>query len=568
MSARRIVIGLVLLTILVIGGVWWRATWIAGHLLHDEAPKAIAEKSGGVYRLEVGRARFYLLRRRIVVDSIQVFTNEQVNARRPRPRTSLRLAFHHCTVAGMHLFTLIAGRGLIAEAFSCAAVSAAAEVPPPPTSAGPGEPDTGAAPAAMRQAFFVLQQGLRLPRFAPRVQVARIDFPHAQLDLRLEWARKESARLELEHLEWHMTDFTVDPADSVTTSRPLFSRTVAISAANFVAHSGSEGAVRVAAFAAHLPDSTVGISGVTFAPAMSDSAFARASPYRRSLLKSSVARIALRGFDAGALVFGAGIHARRVEVDSLRVDVLSDRRRPRNPRRPLRRTPQEWIADLGRSVSVDSLLVHGGEVAYREQRPRRLEPGVLTFARLEAIAVNVRHVAGRRRSGNPTTLRATAYLQNAGRLDARFVVPLDAPRFDMSFDGGLGPMSATSLNAFIAETFALRLEKGRISEISFEARVASGVAQGSVIPRYKDLSIEVTGRGSQGILGTGGVVGDAARGIASLVGNLTALHADNPDDGETEPRRGPINHTFTPNETLPAFLWTSLRGGLMAAVRK
>src|SRR5258707_388639 len=98
MSVRRIVIGLVLLTILVIGGVWWRATWITGHLLHEEAPKAIADKSGGVYRLEVGRARFHLLRRRIVVDSIQVFTNEQVNARRPRPRTTLRLAFHQCTV--------------------------------------------------------------------------------------------------------------------------------------------------------------------------------------------------------------------------------------------------------------------------------------------------------------------------------------------------------------------------------------------------------------------------------------------------------------------------------------
>lgn len=35
-----------------------------------------------------------------------------------------------------------------------------------------------------------------------------------------------------------------------------------------------------------------------------------------------------------------------------------------------------------------------------------------------------------------------------------------------------------------------------------------------------------------------------------------------------EPRRRPISHTFTRNETLPAFLWASLRGGLMAVVRK
>ena len=205
---------------------------------------------------------------------------------------------------------------------------------------------------------------------------------------------------------------------------------------------------------------------------------------------------------------------------------------------------------------------------YREQRVRHPQPGVLTFARLDGVAVNVHHVAGGRRTGSPMTLRVTAYLQDAGRLDTRFVVPLDAPSFDMSFNGSLGPMPAATLNAFIQETFALRLDKGRVVGIDFAASVANGLAQGAIVPRYKDLSIEFTGSGAKGILGTGGVVGEAARDIASFVGNETKLRADNPDDGQTTPRRGPIDHTFAPSETLPAFLWISLRGGLMAVVRK
>lgn len=40
-----------------------------------------------------------------------------------------------------------------------------------------------------------------------------------------------------------------------------------------------------------------------------------------------------------------------------------------------------------------------------------------------------------------------------------------------------------------------------------------------------------------------------ARGIASLAGNW-------------------IRHTFTPDETLPAFLWVTVRDGLPATVRK
>jgi len=561
MSVRRTVIGLAVLAAVAVGGLWWRATWVASHLLRSEAPRSIAEKSGGVYRVDVSRVRFHLARRRIVVDSIHVTTNTAINAARPRPRAALRLAFHQCTISGMHLITLIRGRGLVADSFGCGAVSGAVEVPR-------GEPDTAGQPPAAPGAFFVLQQGLRLPSFAPRVQITRIDFPHVELDVRLQRARGGEARLQLEHLRWRMTDLVIDPVDTTAAARPLFSRTVEIEAANFVAHPGGASAVRVEELLVSLTDSTFEVRGVAYAPTLSDSAFGRSRLYRRALVKTAVGRIAVQGLDVGALVLRQGLRARRVELDSLRLDILSDRRRPPQPRRPRRRTPQGWIADLERNISVDSVLVRDGEVVYREQRPGHAQPGVMTFARLQAVAVNVRHFVGGRRAGNPVTLNATAYLQNVGRLDAQFVVPLDAPRFDMTFRGTLGAMPAAGLNAFIRETFPLRLAKGNIKEIPFAATVRNGVAQGTITPRYNDLSVEVTGAGSAGILGTGGVIGDAARGIATFVGNLTEIHADNPDDGETAPRSGAINHTFTSAETLPAFLWASLRDGLLAVVRK
>ena len=561
MSVRRVVIGLAVLAPLVVGGLWWRATWVARHLLRVEAPKSIAEKSGGVYQVNVGRVRFNLARRHINVDSIQVTTNEAINAARPRPRATLRLAFHQCTISGMHLMTLILGRGLIADSFGCADVSGAAQVPR-------GAPDTTTPPSIAGGAFFALQQGLQLPSFAPRVDVALIEFPHVGLDVRLQRARGGEARIELEHLQWRMSDFVIDPADSSAVARPLFSRKIELMASNFVAHPGSATAVRVEGFRASLTDSTLELRGIAYAPPLSDSAFAKAQPYRRSLVKAAVGRMTVQGLDVGALVLRQGLRARRVELDSLRLDILSDRRRRLDPTPPTRRTPQAWIADLERNISTDSVLVRDGEIAYRELRPRHAKPGMMTFARLEVVAVNVRHVNGRRSTGNPMTLHATAYLQNDGRLDAQFVVPLDAPRFNMTFRGKLGAMPATSLNAFIHETFPLRLAKGRIKEIVFGATVTNGVAEGTVTPLYNDLTVEVTGRGSGGILGTGGVIGDAARGIATFVGNLTEMQGDNPDDGETAPRRGTINHTFTPTETLPAFLWISIRDGLFAVVRK
>ena len=563
LTRQRTVIGLAVLTALLAGGAWWRAAWIVNQLLRSWAAATVAAKSGDVYRLDVGRVRFNFALRRVAVDSILVTTNRTLNALRPRPLAALRFAFHQCTISGVHLITLIRNGGLIAESFGCRAVSVAVVVPP-----SADLPDTLGQPRAVRRAFLAVQQSLQLPSFAPRVRIARSDFPRVSLDFRLQRAQAGDARLRLADLRWRIGGFAIDPADTAAAARPLFSRTVELATGNFVAQLDSATAVRVGALQASLTDSTLDARGVAFAPTVSDAAFGRSQRYRRGLIKTTVGRIAVQGIDVGAFVLGHGLRARRVELDSLRLDIMSDRRRASNPQRQRRRTPQGWIAGLGRTVSVDSVVIRHGEIVYRERRGTHPQPGVLTFARLDVVAINVRHFAGRRTNGDPMTISATTHLQNVGRLDAYFVVPLDAPRFNMSFGGTLGAMPAASLNAFVQETMALRLTKGRVVGISFHATVTNGVARGSVTPRYNDLSVAVTQRGSTGIMGRGGILGGAARGIASLVGKWMKVRANNPDDAAAAPRSGTIRHTFTSDETLPAFLWAGVRDGLLAVVKK
>lgn len=568
MTLRRSLIALALLAVLVALGGWWHAVAVTRQLLREDAPAAIAEKSGNVYQVAVGRVRFNPIRRRVTVDTIHVATNAAVNAARPRPRSALELSFKECTLSGVRVFRLILRRGLVAETFGCSGVTAAVDVPRGAPSSPPGPrsvPEGGNVDA--ERAFFVLQQSLRLPASAPQVQVARIDFPQVSLDLRLARAHGE-ARLRLAQLRWLMTRFLIDPRDSTAAARPLFSDTVEIRAARFVGQLDSVTAVTVDALSLSLSDSTLDIAGVAFAPSQTDAAFARSHPYRRTLVRTSAARVSARGLDVGVFLLRQGLRARRVQVDSLRLDVFSDHRRPKNPRPRRRLTPQAWMAGIERGIHVDSVVIRDGEIVYREHKPRRPQPGVMTWARLTAVATNVHHVAGRRSTRDRLTLNASSRLQNEGQFDVQFVVPLDAPRFTMSYRGRLGPMPATRFNAFIEEALPLRLEKGRVESITFTAQVTNGVAQGTVVPRYKDLAVEVTGRGARGIVGTGGVVGDVAQGVATFVANQTEIRSDNPEGGQTAPRTGTIDHAFTPDQTLPAFLWKGLRGGLWAVVRK
>ena len=55
---------------------------------------------------------------------------------------------------------------------------------------------------------------------------------------------------------------------------------------------------------------------------------------------------------------------------------------------------------------------------------------------------------------------------------------------------------------------------------------------------------------------------------ASLVANWGKMEGSNPRRPGERPRSGPISHAFAPSETLPAFLWVSLREGLLVVISK
>jgi hypothetical protein len=540
------------LAVILLGVIGWRASGIVKLLLRSWAVEAVAQQSQGVYRLELGRVRLNWLLRRVAVDSVRLTTNVGVNARRAQPLAEMHLALDRCTVSGVHLVALVRGRGFVAGSFGCREGSIEVTVARHP-------------PGAAIQPFLVLAPVPVPPASVQRLRIAHVVFPDLALRVRLPRAGRGEARFALEHVRFSLTDFAIDPADSAAASRPLFSRVVELAADSFVARPDSFTAARVAHFRASLTDSTLDAEGLAFAPSVTVAAFERRGPFRRDVNRVSGARVRVQGVDFGALALGSGVRARRVTVDSLHVKITSDTRGP--PHHSSHRTPQRWIADLAQTVDVDSVVVHQGEVEYREMQANQAGPGVLTFTRIEATAAPVRHIDGRQASGDSMIFVASAELLHAGRLDVRFGVPLDAPAFDMAFSGTLGPMPATAFNPVVEYLGNWRVAHGQAEGVSFGATVRHGVARGSVTPRYTGLSIEVTGHGSRGILGAHGIIGGAARGLATLVAK-SKLSGANPDARAKLPRRGPIQHVFTPSETLPGFLWVSLREGLLAALQR
>ena len=546
-----------LVVAIIVAAARWRAAWVASELLRDWAAERLAQESDGVYQLQLGRIRFSLTEQRVSVDSIALTTLAPVNADQRQPLPDLAVTLRGCRISGVHVLTLIRNAGLVAASLGCQSGTLAMAIPRR-IRATPSDPATP-------KPFLVFQREVRLPRYAPRIRIARVVFPRIAIDVRLPRARG-TTRLELGMLQWSMGDLVIDPSDPAAAARPLFSRTIDLLATDFVAHPSRTTAVHVDTLRTSLTDSTIDIRGIQFLWRVGSAKPQTPPPYRHTRMVMSVGNVAALGIDYGAWIAGLGAHARSVVIDSFRLDATADKRLPPNPNPKRRRTPQRWMADLGETLRLDSVVVRNSGITYREHLLNEPEPGIMRFTRLSAVATNVNHYDGRRMRRDSMTLAARAYLQDRAPLDARFTIPLDAPQFDMTFRGSLGPMPIAAFNAFLTKTGAVRVTGGRVEGITFNAKVRNGVAVGTITPLFSNLEVAVE-RGGPGLLGRGGIVGGAARGIASVVANWT-VRENNPPRPDADVLVGLVQHAFRPEETLIAFLWFGLRDGLMTVVKK
>jgi hypothetical protein len=67
-----------------------------------------------------------------------------------------------------------------------------------------------------------------------------------------------------------------------------------------------------------------------------------------------------------------------LELDGAQLDVLTDRRIPHAPPRR-HRTPQQVAEDPASALRIDTLVVRGATITYRERKPGTEQPGRATF---------------------------------------------------------------------------------------------------------------------------------------------------------------------------------------------
>lgn len=306
------------------------------------------------------------------------------------------------------------------------------------------------------------------------------------------------------------------------------------------------------------------IDSLRAAPRGDDSAFNLRNRYREARLSVNVPHLEAQGIDVPAFLMHGALRARLMDVPGFSADIMEDGHKAEDPKgKKNRRSPQGVLRDGNTEIQLDTLSATG-IVTYRARDEDAAKPGVLTFKAIQLRGYNFSTDPARMSDQTPFRLVADARLMGAGAMHVEWNVPLLSREFTMNWKGSLGTMDPKAMNAFLPDAVGMRFIDGVFDQAEWSVRVRSGVAQGTLAPRWHGLKVELPGVARKKT----GIFGGMLRGVAKLATNTFGIRGDNSTVGGHVAMDGKIIHPWIVTESLPEFIWNQLRDPLLSVLKR
>jgi hypothetical protein len=518
----------------------------------------VAERTGGVYRLDLGDLDFRPMAGSMSFDSAIVVTDTALDRARGAPLPVLSVRAVGCRISRVSVLGLMLGKRFTAHAMGCQSVFAAIDLVTPRSGTPPAKAPPKAPPKTPQDSLSSDPRPvLRPPLGIRKFQISNIAFPALQFSLRRHKLKGE-ASFEIEHARFVGKRVDLDVTATPGTPEAFSSVGLRLEASHLLFKPDPLTALSLDGIDIGITDSTLSVSRLALAPTVTDEEWQRKQKVRHDRIRVSLDTLAAAGVAYRTLVRTGEVHVRRVMLRGARLDVLSDKRLPAaaGPKK-VHASPQASAQEVAPAVRIDTIVVDSSEVSYSERKPDKERPGRLDFKSL-AVRISDVHLPS---SGPPLAIDASTRLMGQGVLSVHATVPLDAPDFRFALTGRLGPMPIGALNPFLTETMPVKIKDGQIDSVIFAMNATGGANAITLTPYFRDLGIDITNP-------KGNVRGFVKAGLIEVGANSLKVRSRNPDSPKDRPRTAKVSRRYEPSQSWISFLWLSLRDGLLKVVVK
>lgn len=571
--ARLALAALLVLAVALLAGYLYlrsRGNQLLQHAGQGWLTRRITALSDSTYDVRLYGLRYLLPTRSLRFDSLVMATRVVRNQSFAKPNPTLTLSVFNGRVTGIDMWEVVFGKRIHAGEVGFDSVAAIVVLPPlfrdsAQASSRDEAPPDASVPRDTTGSGSVVVIGVDSGwvRGAPLATVERVRFGNisGRLVVPLVEGRQE---LELRNLSVDLDAVSFDPRREATT--PFRVKDVRVDVRSFAGELGPS-RLSFTGLAGSFADSTLRVDSLRLEPQGGDSGFREGRRYRGTRLQLAVQQFAAQGLDWNGFLRGTHVGVRRIELAGLELDLLLDKRLPKDPVRRPRPSPQQFVALLREPLRIDSILLREARVQYAEHAAGADRPGRIRFEHIGGAISNLTNDPVLQSDSTPLRLDARASLMGAGALEVMIEFPLLAPGYDGRYRIRLGPMDATRLNELIVPLTGAEIKEGELTSLELDARVRDGIYDGRFVPQFRGLGVRFPQSASQkrhesGIGGFFKGIGRALKGVAANV----VVRTNNPSSPGQRPESGHVHHVRRPWESFWSGVWQSLKPALKESI--
>jgi hypothetical protein len=230
------------------------------------------------------------------------------------------------------------------------------------------------------------------------------------------------------------------------------------------------------------------IDSFTYTPIAGRDAYIAAHPYQTDYIQLNTGRINIHRPDLNKLFKDTLIHIGALAIFDPAISVYRDKRPPREPNviRPL---PVDMIKRLPFKLSVDSVLVHNGQVRYEEHSEKTNKSGVISITRLQALLANMK--SRDLHATDSLKLQADAYMMDSIHVNLRLHESYTDSLAALLMTTRVGPANLMMLNKVVEPLASVRIRAGQLDTLTLRAIGREYISYGEMQMRYRKLNVEI-----------------------------------------------------------------------------
>ena len=208
-------------------------------------------------------------------------------------------------------------------------------------------------------------------------------------------------------------------------------------------------------------------------------------------------------------------------------------------------------------IITDTLILKNINISYKEYNPKTKGKGAVIFTDLDGRIFNVTNDSAALSKNHFANAHLSTLLMGEGKLNVHFAFNLTDPKGAFSFDGDLGSMQTSTINALTKPLAMVMTSSGKVNSMTFAMKGNTDGAGGSMTLNYEDLNVILMKKDEQENF--------KRMGLMSLFANALLLERNNPS-GKKPIRVAKPYYTRPPEGSFFNLMWKTIFVGLKESV--